>query len=126
MCSVPEEEARKDLDDDATKNNKCEKHKPHGRDGGLLDLLNLLLELVLRLAAPRLLVLDELGVRPSLLRCLRHCEGLGEIYGLWDYRGQAAMRGSIRDRGVTLVREDKVEAVDVVCNPEKKEEGIEF
>ena len=44
--------------------------EPDGRDGRLHYLLGLLLELVLRLSAPGLLVLDELEIRASLLRCL--------------------------------------------------------
>ena len=45
--------------------------QPEGRDGRLLRLLGLLLDLVLGLAAAGLLVLDEFEVRTSLLWCLR-------------------------------------------------------
>lgn len=87
----PEEDARDDLEDQATEDDEAEEDwrfssqsklhyqaiqcdmrtEPDGRDGRLGQVLGALFDLVLRLAAARLLVFGELEVCPSLLRCLR-------------------------------------------------------
>lgn len=66
--------------------------EPNWRDGRLLHLLSALLELILRLAHARLVLLGELEVCPPLLRCL----------GLWVWR--LAVEISEHNVGRTIVK----------------------
>ncbi|KAH7033292.1 uncharacterized protein B0I36DRAFT_321148 [Microdochium trichocladiopsis] len=72
-------EAGESLEDQTAKDNKAQDAQPERRDGRLLYDLCTLLDVVLRLAAASLLVLDELGISPALLECLRHCMYIGSI-----------------------------------------------
>jgi hypothetical protein len=72
------EEAREGLEEETAEDDEAEDHEPEHGNGRLLNLLDLLLDLVLRLAHAGLVLLGELCVRLTLLNSLRH-GGCGDV-----------------------------------------------
>lgn len=68
------EEARQSFEYKSAKDDETKQNEPEHGNGRLGSFLGALLDLLFGLASAGFLVLDELGVAPSLLEGLGHCD----------------------------------------------------